>query len=112
MSKRWESFCSFLRYAVPSMFLYLSIHTLAGRHTWADFRFNALADLQANRWAAIGISWLLTGGTSIWAGTATYLLKKHIRRGSSERSEMQKNLDPGRQSSGLSIEGGTSPEDL
>ena len=92
--------------------VYLCIRELAGRQTWADIRFRAFAELAVNRWAAIVISWILTGCTTSWAITERILRKKHIRRVSSEASDMQRQLDPRRRSSGLSLEGDTSQEDL
>ncbi len=46
-----------------------------------------------------------------WGAGERYLRKRHIKRVSSEVSEMQKMLDRGRRSSSLSKKGETSPED-
>jgi hypothetical protein len=91
--------------------LFLCVRVLAGEQTWVDVRFRAFASLSINRWAAIVISWILTGCTTSWAIFERLLRKKHIRRVSSEASEMQRRLDPGRRSSGLSLEGNTNEED-
>lgn len=92
--------------------VYLCVRCLAGKQTWADFEFRALAELKANHWAAIIISWFLTAGSTSWALGERYLRKQHIRRISGETAELQKAIDAKRRSSGLSLEGNTNPEDL
>jgi hypothetical protein len=102
---------TFLAVLVVCACFYGCVRELAGKVTWADLRFRVLANLSANRWAALIVSWSLTGGATTWALGERRLRKAHIRRVSSESSEMQKILDPKRRSSGLNLRGDTSPGD-
>ena len=112
LSRGWRSFVTFLCIVAVCTCIYLCVRELAGKQTWADIRFRALADVKANRWAAILVSWALTGCTSLWAFAERTLRKSHVRRVSNEVSELQKKIDPNRRSSGLSVEGNTHPGDL
>jgi hypothetical protein len=91
---------------------YYCLREIARRQTLADIRFSAFADLRANRWFSLVLPWCLTGATSAVAVGQAWLRKRHIKRISSESSEMQKLIDPGRRSSQLSKKGETSPEDF
>ena len=93
-------------------FLYLSLRQLAGRQTIADLRFKAIADLKANRWLALSVPWGVASLATAWGAGERYLRKRHIKRVSSETSELQKMIDPQRRSSGLSRKGETNPEDI
>jgi hypothetical protein len=84
---------------------------LAGRQTFADLRFKMIAEMYANRWMALILSWLLTTTTSGWAIGERWLRKRHIKRVSSESSQLQKMVDPSRRSSHLMTDGTTRPED-
>jgi len=91
---------------------YYCTRELAGKQTFADIRFRAIADLKANRWFGLILPWGLAGATSVLAVGQAWLRKRHIKRISSECSEMQKRIDPSRRSSQLSKDGETSPEDF
>jgi cytochrome c biogenesis factor len=112
LSQAWNSLLTFLGIAAICVCVYFSIRELAGRTTFADLRFKVLADLKANRWLAMCLSWGLATTSTGWALGERYLRKRHIQRISSETSEMQKLLDPSRRSSSLSKEGNTSSEDI
>jgi hypothetical protein len=84
---------------------------LAGRQTFADLRFKLIAEMYANHWAALILSWVLTTGTTGWAMGERALRKRHIKRIASESSQLQKMIDPKRRSSHLMNDGSTRPED-
>jgi len=92
--------------------LYYSVRELAGRQTLADISFKAIADLKANKWFGLVLPWGLASASTALAVGQTWLRKRHIKRISSESSEMQKLIDAGRRSSQLSKRGETSPEDF
>jgi hypothetical protein len=92
--------------------LYLCVRELAGRQTLADIRFKMIADFKANKWMGLLVPWGTATVSTGWALTEKYLRKRHIRRISSEVSEMQKSIDPARRSSKLSKKGETQREDL
>jgi len=84
---------------------------LAGKQTAADISFKAIASIYANRYAALILSWVLTGGTTTWALGERALRKKNIKRVAAESSQLQKMVDPKRRSSQLMTDGTTRPED-
>jgi hypothetical protein len=92
--------------------VYLCARELAGRQTLADIRFKMIADFKANKWMGLLVPWGAATVATGWASTERYLRKRHIRRVSSEASEMQKAIDSGRRSSKLSKKGETQREDL
>jgi hypothetical protein len=101
----------FLCVLAPCICLFYGLRELAGRQTLADISFKVVADLKANRWMALSVPWGVASVATIWGAGERYLRKRHIKRVSSEESEMQKMLDPGRRSSSLNKKGETSPED-
>ena len=90
----------------------LCVRELAGRQTLADIRFKMIADFKANKWMGLLVPWGTATVSTGWALTEKYLRKRHIRRISSEVSEMQKSIQPARRSSKLSKKGETQREDL
>lgn len=112
LSSAWRLLVRFFCIAAVCLCFYFSVRELAGRQTLADLSFKVLADIKANHWMAILVSWCLTGTATAWGCGERYLRKRHIKRISSESSEMQRNLDPGRRSSHLSKKGETGPEDI
>jgi hypothetical protein len=111
ISVGWERLMQFLCVLTPCVCILYGIRELAGRQTLADISFKVVADLKANRWMAVTVPWGVASVASVWGAGERYLRKRHIKRVSSEGSEMQKLLDPRRRSSNLSKEGETSPED-
>ena len=97
--------------SVVCVCIYFSIRELAGRQTFADISFRVLANLKANRWLAACTPWGVAILASSWGAGEQYLRKRHVKRVSSESSEMQKKIDSGRRSSSLSKQGDTSAED-
>lgn len=87
------------------------VRAIAGKQTFADLRFRGIAELYANRWAALILSWILTTGSTGWAIGERALRKRNIRRVASESSLLQKMVDPNRRSSHLMTDGSTRPED-
>jgi len=108
----WESLMRFLCVLVPCVTAYFCVREVAGRVTVADLDFKAFADLKVNHWFALSLPWVATSLATGWAIGERRLRKRHIKRVTSEASEMQKRLDPGRRSSSLSKMGDTSPEDI
>ena len=112
ISTGWRSLLLFLAVVSVCLALYYSVRELAGRQTLADLSFKAIADLKANRYFAVILPWILSALTGGWALGERSLRKQHIRRVSSESSEMQKKINPGRRSSNLMLDGETRPEDI
>jgi hypothetical protein len=112
VSVAWRDLMGFGCVLVFCATLYFSIRDLAGRQTLADLKFSAIADLKANKYFGVIFPWGLWTFTALWGGSERWLRKRHIKRVSSESSEMQRKFDPGRRSSGLSKKGDTNPEDF
>jgi amino acid permease len=91
--------------------LVLMTRALAGHITFADITFRAIAELYANRWSALMLSWMLTGASTSWAIGERALRRRHIKRVANEVSEMQRVIDAGKRSSRLRIDGNTRRED-
>lgn len=111
-SQAWQSFMRFACWAVMGLTFYYSVRELAGQHTFADIQFKALADLKANKYFGVIFPWGLFGITAAWGTGERWLRKRHIKRVSSEHSELQKAVDERRRSSHLSKKGETRPEDI
>jgi hypothetical protein len=112
VSSVFQKFFGFLCVFAICGCIYLSVRELAGKNTWADVGFRLLADLKVNRFVALMISWVLTGGCVFWALGERSLRKRHIRRISAESSKMQERIDPNRRSSKLTTKGETGREDI
>ena len=112
ISVGWQSLMRFLCFAAFCACVYFSLRDLAGKQTFADMKFSAIADLKANKYFGLILPWTLCTVTAAWGAGERYLRKRHIKRVSSESSEMQKLLDLGRRSSRLSKKGETTPEDF
>jgi len=111
ISVGWERLTQFLCVLTPCICVYFCLRELAGRQTFADLSFKVVADLKANRWMALSVPWGVATMATAWGAGERFLRKRHIKRVSSEASEMQKMLDQGRRSSRLSKKGETIPED-
>jgi hypothetical protein len=116
---KWQSFTvlgkSLLRLLTIATIggsVFFCIRELAGRETLADIRFQAIADLKANRWFSITASWILTFLSGGWAFGERLLRKKTIERTAAESSKLQGLIDPSRHSSRLTTRGETDPEDV
>lgn len=94
--------------AVCAVFL---VRSLAGRQTFADVKFAVIADLRANRFFALTVSWLLTGSGLSWAVVERKLRKRVTKRLTNELQVLQLKVDPKKRSSGLLPNGNTRPED-
>jgi hypothetical protein len=112
ISVGWSALLRFLSVTVIFGSLYLSARQFAGKNTYADMQFKAFADLKANKWLAIAVPWGLTGVATAWGAGERYLRKRHIKRVSSESSEMQAKIDPKRRSSNLTRKGESRGEDI
>jgi hypothetical protein len=111
ISVGWDRLVQLLCFLIFCTTAYFCIRELAGRQTFADLSFKVIADLKANRWMALSVPWGVATISTAWGAGERYLRKRHIKRVSSEASEMQKMLDPGRRSSSLNKKGETRPED-
>lgn len=107
----WRQLLTFLSVTIVCVTVYFSIRELAGRRTFADLEFRAIADFKANHYLGVYLPWGLVGAAVTWAKLERILRRRHVERISSEQSETHKLIDPGRRSSGLSKKGQTSPED-
>ena len=112
ISVGWENLVKLLCVVAVCACVYLVFRELAGKQTLADLKFSALADLKANKYFGLILPWGLFTVTAAWGAGERYLRKRHIKRVSSESSDMQKLLDAGRRSSRLSKKGETTPEDF
>src|ERR1035437_8344834 len=102
ISLGWQATLRFGRIALVCACIYFCVRELAGRPTWADVEFKVIADLKAYKYFGLILPWSVAAITTGWAGGERYLRKKHIKRVSSEASEMQKFIATGRRSSQLS----------
>lgn len=107
----WRAVIRLLMICVAGVTLVFVARALAGKKTFADLRFKMIAELYTNRWTALVLSWILTTTTTGWAIGERILRKRHIKRVSSESSELQKMVDPKRRTSHLMTDGTTRPED-
>jgi len=112
ISQGWQSLMKLAVVVVVGLTIYGTARELSGRQTWADIRFSAIADLKANKYFGMILPWGLFGVAGMWAAAERSLRKKHIRRVSSEASEMQRKIDPGRRSSQLTLDGESRQEDI
>jgi len=95
LSVGWESLIRFLCVLAPCVAVYFCVREVAGRVTVADLNFKAFADLKVNHWLALSLPWAATTLATSWAVGERRLRKRHIKRVTSEVSEMQTMLDPG-----------------
>jgi hypothetical protein len=112
ISVGWSGLMRLLSVAVAFGSVYLAAREFAGKITYADMQFKAIADLKANKWLAVAVPWGLSGTAVAWGAGERYLRKRHIKRVSSESSEMQATIDEKRRSSRLTKRGESSPEDI
>lgn len=112
VSLGWQQTMRALIVLAVCLCVYCSIRQLSGRHTFADIRFRAIADLKANRYFGLILPWGVCGVATVWGAGERWLRKRHIKRVSSEGSEIQRKIDPGRRSSNLTKKGESSPEDF
>lgn len=88
-------------------FVYLSILALSGKATLATIGLSVLGNIKVSE----GICALLTGGSILYGVGQRQLRHRVIRRIGTRLSELEKERDPERSSSGLTDTGGTRPED-
>jgi hypothetical protein len=112
ISLGWQQLLIFGAVTVTGICLYYSVRELAGRQTLADLHFSAIANLVANKYFGLILPWGFAGAAASWGYGERWLRKRHINRVSSESSELQKLVDPGRRSSHLNKSGETSREDF
>ncbi len=86
---------------------YLSIESLAGRVTLATVGIRLLGNLRVSE----GICAILTTGGIVYGVGQRRLRHKAVKHLGNAKNELEKILDPGRSSSGLTEAGGTRPED-
>jgi hypothetical protein len=96
--------------AIGVTFVFVA-RALAGRQTFADLRFKAIAELYTNKWTALILSWVLSTASVGWAIGERALRKRNIKRLASESSVLAGMIDRKRRSSHLMADGTTRPED-
>ena len=116
--QRWETLdgavvrlCKWVPLCIICYFIYLSIASLAGRSTLAQFSLWLTADLKTNTVFSHLVTALLGAGGVTFGIRERRLKRKNIERMSSQLAEYETRLDPKRSSSRLTSKGQTRPED-
>jgi len=87
-------------------YLYLSVVAVSGKDT--NFFVKLIADLSINESLAYIIAIMGLG----YGGAERILRKKHVKRSTKRISELERQLNPERKSSGLTFEGNTAKGDI
>jgi hypothetical protein len=87
--------------------VYLSIAALSGRVTLASIGLNILGNLKLSE----GICTALTTGSLLYGIGQRQLRHRAIKRLGNSKNELERIIDPGRSSSGLTDKGTTRPGD-
>jgi hypothetical protein len=116
--QRWDtldkaigSLCKWGPLCVIAYFGYLSIATLAGHSTLAEFGVRVIADLKVNNVVSHLVTALFGVGGISYGYSERRLRHKNIERMSEQLTEYEKLIDPKRSTSGLTKRGRTRPED-
>lgn len=88
-------------------FLYLSVDSLAGKHTFADIGMAILSDIKISEMVA----YILGGGGVLYGIKYRRLKGDNVQRTADRIAELEKRLDPNRSSSRLTSRGETRPGD-
>ena len=88
-------------------FLYLSVDSLAGKHTFADIGMAILSDIKISEMVA----YILGGGGVLYGIKYRCLKGDNVQRTADRIAELEKRLDPNRSSSRLTSRGETRPGD-
>ena len=88
-------------------FLYLSVDSLSGRHTFADIGFAVLADVKISE----AIAYVFGAGGVLYGYKYRRLKGDNVERTAERIAELETRLDPDRSSSRLTPRGETRPED-
>jgi hypothetical protein len=99
---KWGSI-SFLAYC-----LYLSVNSLAGQDTFAKIGIGFMVNMTVSKWVAYVFG---LGGTA-YGWNERRLRRNTVLRLGPSRLEYERRLDPRRSSSGLTLSGDTSPEEM
>jgi|SRR5580704_7964920 hypothetical protein len=86
---------------------YLSIAALAGKTTLASFGLEVLGNIKLSQ----GICTILTGGSILYGVGQRQLRHRAVKRLANTKNELERIIDKGRASSGLTDTGTTRPED-
>jgi hypothetical protein len=92
-------------------FLYKIAVVLAGKTTLASFAMSVAVAILGNNKVMKTIYVVLTGGSIAYGVGQRQLRRREIKRHTKRPRELEKLIDPGRSSSGLTSEGTTRPED-
>lgn len=82
--------------------------TYAGKYTFADIGISLLGDFRVSE----ALIYILGVGGIIYGYGERRLRLKAIERLANRQIELEKRIDPGRSSSGLTPQGTTRPEDI
>jgi hypothetical protein len=88
-------------------FIYLSIKSLAGQHTFADIGLKVLGDVKISE----AIAYVLAGGGITFGLNERKLRRTTVERLTERTIQLEKELDSRRSSSGLTTKGTTRSED-
>lgn len=103
---KWSAIC-FIAWRAS-----VALEALAGKRTLAELGLFLLADLKANSAFSHLVSILFGGSGIVYGYRERKLRRRDIRRLGSRVVELEKVIDPGRSSSGLTAEGTNRSEDL
>ena len=116
--QRWETLdvavarlCKWIPLCVICYFAYLSIASLAGRSTLAQFGLWIITDLKMNTAFSHIVTALFGAGGVPFGVRQRRLRRRNIERMASQLAEYETRLDPKRSSSRLTKKGQTRPED-
>ena len=93
------------------LFMWLTVRDLAGRATLADITFRVLADLKANKPISMMIAYLFGFAGLGYGGLQHHLRRRYVERFSPFLQAREKEIDPQRTSSSITMTGDTRPED-
>jgi hypothetical protein len=98
---KWGSLVLIVRYG------YLSVASMAGRHTLADIAVRFLGNLKVSE----SIAYILGSGGLIYGAAQRQLRRRNIQRLVKGKNDLEKLMNPGRTSSDLKDDGTTRPGD-
>jgi len=99
----WPVLCTYFLYRIAAV--------LAGKTTLASFAMSVAIAVLGNDKVMKTIYIVLTGGSIAYGAGQRRLRRREIKRHTARPRELEKLIDPGRSSSGLTSEGTTRPED-
>lgn len=99
---KWGGAVLIFRYAAST------INSLAGQHTYSNIMVKLVTDMNINEWLAYS----LAAGGVVYGKSQNTLRKRTIKELSERSADLERRIDPGRSTSGLTPFGDTHPEDM